>query len=64
MCRALVALQDIAVLHTHDEIVVEVPERRLDVIRERLEITMTDLPEWAEGLPLDVEIEHGPFYTK
>lgn len=62
--RALLLLDDIAVLHTHDEIVAEVGEADLDAARDTLEYAMTDLPEWADGLPLTVSTEHGPFYTK
>ena len=25
---------------------------------------MERLPAWAEGLPLSVSVEHGPYYTK
>lgn len=62
--RALRALADVCVLHTHDEIVCEIPEGQLESFKEALAHFMTDLPPEAEGLPLTVSIEHGPFYTK
>lgn len=62
--RSLVDLQDIAVLHTHDEIVTEVDLDQAELVTLDIEDSMTDLPEWAEGLPLSVTVESGPFYTK
>lgn len=53
------------VLHTHDELVIEVPDN--DYKQEyanTLSEIMTYLPEWADGLPLAVDIKSGPFYTK
>jgi len=61
---SLVELQDDAVLHSQDEIVLEVPEDTVPEASDRLESAMLFIPEWAEGLPLKVELEHGPFYTK
>lgn len=55
---------DCVVLHTHDEIVAEAGEHETDWMKDRLRDAMTILPEWAEGLPLTVSIESGPFYTK
>lgn len=62
--RALVFNQENAVLHTHDEIVLEVPEHQADDFAIGLEATMTDIPDWAEGLPLTISVESGPFYSK
>ncbi len=62
--RALLKLEEHTVLHTHDEIVAEVPEHAADQMELLLEEIMTDLPDWAEGLPLTVSVETGPFYTK
>ena len=62
--RSLVFEQDYAVLHTHDEIVLEVPEHQVEDFAVGMQVVMTDLPEWAKGLPLTVSIESGPFYTK
>ncbi len=52
------------VLHTHDEIVCELPEKHVDDYEDLLEEIMEDLPEWADGLPLSASVESGPFYTK
>lgn len=62
--RALVSVASVCVLHTHDEIVCEIPTGQLEAFTEALRVFMTDLPPEAEGLPLSVTIEHGPFYTK
>lgn len=53
-----------AVLHTHDEIVLEVPEDEAERTELWLQDRMTDLPAWAEDCPLTASVEHGPFYTK
>jgi len=55
---------DNVVLHTHDEIVSEVPGGDVEMASALLEHSMTELPGWAEGLPLSVSIESGDFYTK
>ena len=54
----------VVVLHTHDEIVCEVPEQDRAEFADLLQTAMTGLPQWADGLPLTVSVEHGPFYTK
>ncbi len=54
----------VVVLHTHDEIVCECEERDRAMITECLTESMTGLPRWAEGLPLSISVEHGPYYTK
>jgi DNA polymerase len=61
---AIVELDDILVLHTHDEVVAEVSDNRVDSCKKLLTETLTWLPEWAEGLPLSVTVTHGPYYTK
>ncbi len=61
---SLLELQDFAVLHTHDEIVVEVDVNELDFWIKELKEIMEWLPDWAEGLPLSISVEHGPYYTK
>jgi DNA polymerase len=45
-----------AVLHVHDEVVLEVPEADADATVARLHKVMCAAPGWAEGLPLDAEI--------
>ena len=56
--------------HTHDEVLIELSDSaepalvEKDMVNTREDLTelMTNLPEWAEGLPLEVEIEHGKRY--
>lgn len=62
--HSLTKVDDECVLHTHDELALEVRESDEDAARMVLENAMLDLPEWATGLPLAVEIDSGPFYTK
>jgi DNA polymerase len=45
-----------AVLHVHDEVVLEVPEADAEAEMVRLHEVMCTAPGWAEGLPLDAEI--------
>lgn len=61
------ALRQVAedvVLHTHDEIVCECSIDAEAQVKKRLRQAMTKLPEWADGLPLSVSFDSGPFYTK
>ena len=53
-----------AVLHVHDEIVLEVDATAVDSEMERLAEIMKTPPEWAKGLPLDVEVKKMPRYGK
>jgi len=62
--RAIVELQSVIVLHTHDELVAECDDSEVRYVRERMQEAMTYLPDWAAGLPLSVTVESGPFYTK
>jgi DNA polymerase len=55
---------DNTVLHIHDEIVVECPARQADAMVERVRRAMCDAPVWAEGIPLDVEINVMTRYGK
>jgi DNA polymerase len=50
--------------HTHDEIILEVPDAEVAAAAEALEDVMTSGPSWARGLPLAAEIEHGVVYGK
>jgi DNA polymerase len=52
------------VLHTHDEIVAECDTRDVAEAKRVLKKEMLAKSDWAEGLPLAVEIESGPYYTK
>lgn len=58
----LVRMQDVTVLHTHDEDVLEVPEDELMEQCARLHAEMLRVPSWAKGLPLGCEIEYGTRY--
>ena len=64
--RALVELAPMewVVLHTHDEIVCETEQHHVEPVKTALREVMTTLPEWADGLPLEVDVESGPYYTK
>lgn len=50
--------------HTHDEVMLEVPDLDAQTWAARLKEMMETNPPWAAGLPLKVEVEHGPFWTK
>ena len=62
--HGLTKVDDICVLHTHDEIVCEAHHTRWEQTAERLHTAMTELPDWAAGLPATASVEHGPYYTK
>ena len=49
---------------THDEIVVEVDEARVDEAKAVLRREMLTLPDWAVGLPLQSEECTCSYYTK
>ena len=53
-----------AVLHVHDEIVLEVPESAADAAVKRLHEVMCAPPAWASGLPLEAEISVMKRYGK
>lgn len=61
---SIMDLDDILVLHTHDELVAEVAEKDAHRWEREIRETMLWLPEWADGLPLGVSVESGPYYTK
>ena len=58
---ALRALDDV-VLHVHDEIVIETDQP--EAVTERLREVMCTPPPWAQGLPLDAEIQTMTRYGK
>jgi DNA polymerase len=58
---ALRALDDV-VLHVHDEIVIETDQP--ETVTERLRQVMCTPPPWAQGLPLDAEIQTMTRYGK
>ena len=53
-----------AVLHVHDEIVLEVDATAADSAMSQLAEMMKTPPVWAKGLPLDVEVKKMPRYGK
>ena len=53
-----------AVLHVHDEVVLEVPEADAEAEMTRLQEVMCTPPAWAQGLPLDAEINVMERYGK
>jgi len=53
-----------AVLHIHDEIVVECAEKNADAVAAQLEHIMCTPPAWATGLPLSVEVKIMKRYGK
>ncbi|MGI9158775.1 MAG: DNA polymerase [Saprospiraceae bacterium] len=48
---------DLAVLHVHDEVVLECPESEAEAVKARLIEVMCTPPDWAVGLPLAVKAE-------
>jgi len=52
------------VLHTHDEIALEVEAEVCDDARVYLEKNMNHQPDWAPGFPIATEIWTGPRYRK
>lgn len=62
--RAITYLSDICVLHTHDELGVEVKRAHVPTAIERVREAMLFEEDWHKGLPLSVSVEHGPYYTK
>ena len=61
--HSLRQLED-TVLHIHDEIVVECPERMSETTVARMREVMCTPPAWAAGLPLGVEIKVQTRYGK
>ena len=55
---------DDTVLHVHDEIVLEVPERVAEARKQKLYEIMCSPPAWAQGLPLGAEIKIQRRYGK
>ena len=57
MCRdllvhCLMRLKGFAVLHVHDEIVIEIDEAKANEARDGMQKIMREVPEWAAGFPL------------
>ena len=49
---------------THDESICEVRDDKVDDYVALINQAMTDLPDWASGVPIEVETEVTPFYKK
>ena len=63
--EALVDLQDYgAVGHTHDEVILEVPKRKIRPAKRRLREVMLTERQWAKDLPLNCDIQSDKFYHK
>ena len=62
--RAALRGLDGAVLHVHDEIVLEVPEANADAAAQSLSVRMCNPPTWANGLPLKAEVKTMARYGK
>ena len=54
--RAALRRVEGAVLHVHDEIVLEVPEAQAEQAAQELKRVMCEPPAWAQDLPLDAEV--------
>ena len=50
--------------HTHDELLLEVPDEEVEDAKTALEDVMTKGPVWAAGLPLAADIAQGAVYGK
>lgn len=50
------------VFHIHDEIVVDAPQKKQDLLK--MEQIMTVVPDWAEGLPLNADGWTNEFFKK
>jgi DNA polymerase len=62
--RASLRQLDGVVLHVHDEIVLEVPQDTADAAKARLHEVMCTPPVWANGLPLEAEVNVMTRYGK
>lgn len=58
LAHALIKLQDRAILHVHDEIVVEC------VGESDIKEVMLDVPDWAKDIPLAAEVQYSTKYNK
>lgn len=50
--------------HTHDEVLLEVPDAEIADASAALKDIMESGPDWAAGLPLAADVEHGAVYGK
>jgi DNA polymerase len=62
---ALVRAEPLGVVgHTHDEVILEVPEDLAEGSAEALRAVMVTGPAWAEGLPIAAKVKTGRRYGK
>ena len=62
---AIVRLQEILVMHTHDELIGEVRERDRKRMMNHMREVMLIRDDWlGDDFPLKVDMEYGPYYTK
>lgn len=61
--HALRQLPDV-VLHVHDEIVIECPDADVEAVKARMESAMCTPPEWAQDLPLKIDLKAMKRYGK
>jgi len=67
LADAIVRLEDQGfkvAFHVHDEVVVSVPERSANMDLDYVEQIMCDTPDWARGLPVEVEGQIASRFTK
>jgi DNA polymerase len=62
--HAAVRMPARAIMQIHDEVVLLVPEDRVDELLPEIERTMLALPAWADGLPVACEIAVGRTYAE
>jgi DNA polymerase len=62
--RELDKIRHVAVAHIHDEIVCECKEEDVEVVIADMTRVMTTPPEWATGLPLEIDIKTMKRYSK
>lgn len=64
LVEVLLRVKGFAVLHVHDEIVIEVPEAKADEAKRAMEGFMREPPAWAAGFPLFAECKTMRRYGK
>lgn len=64
LVEVLLRVKGFAVLHVHDEIVIEVPEAKADEAKRAMEGFMRETPAWAAGFPLFAECKTMRRYGK
>ena len=52
------------VMHVHDEVMLEVPDKKVDAAVKDVKKIMTKPPKWLKGLPMETEIMVTDCYEK